>query len=150
MVREWKEQHSFVGEAPEPVIVTAPVNGVPTRIDITAEMQAACESIVPPIVETMLDLLQRVEPEFQERVRKNIILAGGGGLIRNLGPMLEKALERVGGGKVEVIERRRCSSAPTAAWLWRRTRRTATGIGWSISPSQSAPGSGRWALGHGL
>jgi len=104
MVREWKEQHSFVGDASEPVIVTVPVNGVPTPIDITAEMKAACESIVAPIVETMLDLLQRVEPEFQERVRKHIILAGGGGLIRNLGAMLEKALERVGGGKIAVTE----------------------------------------------
>src|SRR5690349_2630007 len=30
MVREWKEKHSFVGEAPERVIVSAPVDGVPT------------------------------------------------------------------------------------------------------------------------
>ena len=104
MVREWKEKYSFVGEAPEPVIVTVPVNGVPTRIDVTDEMRAACESIVAPIVETMLDLLLRVEPEFQEHVRKNVILAGGGGLIRDLGPTLERALERVGGGKVKVIE----------------------------------------------
>ena len=70
MVRDWKEHYSFVGEPAEPVIVSAPVNGAPTRLDITAEMRAACESIVPPIVETMLDLLPRVEPEFQERVRK--------------------------------------------------------------------------------
>jgi rod shape-determining protein MreB len=104
MVREWKEQHSFVGEPTEPVIVSAPVDGVPTEIDITSEMRSACESIVAPIVETMLDLLPRVEPEFQERVRKQVILAGGGALIRNLGPTLEKALERVGGGKVRVIE----------------------------------------------
>ena len=104
MVREWKEKFSFVGEAPAPVIVTVPVKGVPTKIDITAEMQTACESIVAPIVETMLDLLPRVEPEFQELVRKNIILAGGGGLIRNLGPTLEKALEKVGGGQIKVIE----------------------------------------------
>jgi rod shape-determining protein MreB len=104
MMREWKEKHSFVGTAPEPVRVTAPVNGVPTEIDITAEMAAACESIVPPIVETMLDLLSDVEPEFQAEVRKNIILAGGSGLIRNLGPTLEKALEPVGGGKVTVTE----------------------------------------------
>jgi len=60
MVREWKEKSSFVGEAPESVIVTVPVNGVPTRIDITQEMKTACESIVPPIVETMLDLLLHV------------------------------------------------------------------------------------------
>jgi rod shape-determining protein MreB len=104
MVRDWKDKDSFVGEAPQPVIVTVPVNGAPTRVDITADMRAACESIVPPIVETMLDLLSKVEPEFQERVRKNIILSGGGGLIRNLGPTLEKALEKVGGGKVKVIE----------------------------------------------
>jgi rod shape-determining protein MreB len=104
MVREWKEQYSFVGDPPAPVLVTVPVGGVPTEIDITAEMKAACESILPPIVETMLDLLSNIEPEFQERVRKNIILAGGGGLIRNLGPTLEKALERVGGGKITVTE----------------------------------------------
>jgi rod shape-determining protein MreB and related proteins len=80
------------------------VDGVPTQLDITAEMRAACESIVPPIVEAMLDLLSEVEPEFQERVRNAVILAGGGGLIRNLAPMLEKALERVGGGKVTVTD----------------------------------------------
>jgi rod shape-determining protein MreB len=104
MVREWKEAHSFVGEAPEPVMVTVPVSGVPTPLDVTSEMRTACESILPPIIETMLDLLSRVEPEFQERVRSNIILAGGGGLIRNLGPALEKALQQVGGGKVKVTD----------------------------------------------
>jgi rod shape-determining protein MreB len=104
MVREWKERYSFVGEPPETVMVTAPINGVPTQIDITTEMRAACESIVAPIAETMLDLLPRVEPEFQERVRHQVILAGGGALIRNLGPTLEQALGRVGGGKVRVIE----------------------------------------------
>ena len=35
MVREWKEQHSFVGEPPAPVVVSAPVDGVPTDLDIT-------------------------------------------------------------------------------------------------------------------
>ena len=104
MVRDWKEKYSFVGEAEEPVVVTVPVGGVPTKIDITAEMRAACESIVPPIVETMLDLLTHVEPEFQERVRNNVTLAGGGALVRHLGPTLEKALEKVGGGRVTVIE----------------------------------------------
>jgi rod shape-determining protein MreB len=100
MVREWKEKHSFVGNPPEKVMVTAPVNGVPTRFDITAEMRAACETLLPPTIETMLDLLSRVEPEFQERVRNNIILSGGGGLIRGLPEALKDALKQVGGGKV--------------------------------------------------
>jgi rod shape-determining protein MreB and related proteins len=104
MVREWKEKHSFVGTAPGPIVVTAPVKGVPTELDITAEMKAACETILPPIIETMLDLLARVEPEFQERVRNNIILSGGGGLIAGLPDALEDALKGVGGGSVRYME----------------------------------------------
>jgi len=105
MVREWKEKWGFVGDAPkDPIVVTVPVKGVPTEIDITAEMKTACESLVPPIIETMYALLAEVEPEFQERVRKSITLAGGGGLIRNLGPRLQCALEKVGGGVVKVVE----------------------------------------------
>jgi len=100
MVREWKEKHSFVGQAPERVMVTAPVKGVPTELDITDEIKAACETLLGPTVETMLDLLSRVEPEFQERVRNNIILSGGGGLIRSLPQALTDALRQVGGGKV--------------------------------------------------
>jgi rod shape-determining protein MreB len=104
MVRDCKEKYSFVGEAAEPVLVTAPVKGVPTELDITNEMKTACETIVPPIVETMLDLLARVEPEFQERVRNNIILSGGGGLIHGLAPALETALQSVGGGSVRYMD----------------------------------------------
>jgi rod shape-determining protein MreB len=104
MVREWKEKHSFVGSSRRPVIVTAPVKGVPTELDITTEMKAACEVVLAPIVETMLDLLARVEPEFQERVRNNIILSGGGGLIRGLPEALQDALRTVGGGNVRYME----------------------------------------------
>ncbi len=81
MVREWKEKYSFVGQAPQRAMVTAPVKGVPTELDITAEIKAACETLLAPTIETMLDLLSRVEPEFQEKVRSNIILSGGGGRV---------------------------------------------------------------------
>lgn len=104
MVRGWKEESSFVGNAKTPVLVTAPVNGKPTQIDITQEMRQACESILPPLVESMLDLLSRVQPEFQERVRNNIVLSGGTALIRGLGPRLEQELQAVGGGKVRVVK----------------------------------------------
>lgn len=104
MVREWKEKYSFVGEAPQRALVTAPVKGVPTEIDLTAEIKTACETLLNPTIETMLDLLSRVEPEFQERVRNNVILSGGGGLIRGLPQALEKALQQVGGGRVKYME----------------------------------------------
>jgi rod shape-determining protein MreB len=105
MVREWKEQHAFVGDPPaEPVIVTVPVRGVPTQIDITKDLQTACEAIVPPIVETMFDLLASVEPEYQDQVRRNVTISGGGGLIRNLGPKIQCALKQLGGGVVKVLD----------------------------------------------
>ena len=104
MVRGWKEEGSFVGQVKNPVIVTAPVNGKPTELDITQEMRQACESILPPLIESMLDLLSRVQPEYQDRVRNNVILSGGTGLIRGLGPRLEQELAAVGGGKVRVVK----------------------------------------------
>ena len=104
MVRKWKEEGSFVGESKTPVVVTAPVNGKPTELDITREMRQACESIVPPMAESMLDLLSRVQPEYQEKVRNNVVLSGGTGLIRGLGQRLEQELMAVGGGKVKVVK----------------------------------------------
>ncbi len=104
MVRAWKEQMSFVGEPCKTVEVTVPVNGKPTVLDITAEMRRACESLVAPIVETMLDLVSRVEPEYQERVRQNVILAGGGSQIPQLAKTLEVAFADLGGGRVTAVE----------------------------------------------
>jgi rod shape-determining protein MreB len=104
MVRDWKEKHSFVGEPKGQVVVEAPVRGKPTSLEVTAEMRKACESLLAPLSETMLDLLSRVDPEYQQRVRNNIVLAGGGSQIPGLAAALERALEEVGGGKVRVVE----------------------------------------------
>ena len=104
MVRDWKEKHSFVGEPKGAVVVEAPVRGKPTSLEITAEMRKACESIVGPLSETMLDLLSRVDPEYQQRVRSNVVLAGGGSQIPGLAAALERALEDVGGGKVRAVD----------------------------------------------
>lgn len=104
MVREWKEKHSFVGSPPGPVVVRFPVKGKPADVDITAEMKKACESVVGPIAETMLDLLSKVEPEYQEKVQRNIVLAGGGSKMPGLAAALEKTLSELGGGRVRLVD----------------------------------------------
>ena len=73
-------------------------------IDITSEMRRACESLVAPVTETMADLLARVEPEYQERVRHNIILAGGAPRSPGLAAAIERVLGDYGGGAVRVVE----------------------------------------------
>jgi rod shape-determining protein MreB len=104
MVRDWKERWGFIGEPKGRVTVTAPVKGKATGLDITDEMRAACESIVSPISETMADLLARVEPEYQDKVRNNVILAGGSSALAGLAPALERALAELGGGRVSVVK----------------------------------------------
>ena len=104
MVRDWKEQYSFVGSPKKTVKVTVPVDGKPTPLDITKELRASCESLLPPISETMLELISKVQPEYQERVRQNIILSGGGSLITGLGAALQQSLGDIGGGRVRVVK----------------------------------------------
>ena len=104
MIREWKEKWSFVGEPKGQVVVSVPVKGKATDIDITNEMRVACESILPPVCETMTALLAKVEPEFQSKVRNNIVLAGGSSLISGLPEALGKALDELGGGRATVVK----------------------------------------------
>jgi len=104
MIREWKEKWSFVGEPKAQVLVTVPAKGKAAELDITNEMRTACESILPPVCETMIDLLTRVEPEYQEKVRNNVIVSGGSSLIAGLPDALEKALSELGGGRVTVVK----------------------------------------------
>jgi rod shape-determining protein MreB len=104
MVREWKEGSSFVGKPKGRVTVEAPVKGKPTELDITAELRTACESLIAPVSETMLDLVARVEPEYQHRVRHNVLLAGCCSLIQGLPEALQESMAEMGGGRVARVQ----------------------------------------------
>ena len=93
MVRKIKEKHGFVGDPRSRVKIEAPVEGRFTEFDITDEMRRACESPMPAIVETAIDLIAGFDPEFQENVRKNIIVAGGGSQLRGLDSYLAAAMK---------------------------------------------------------
>ncbi|NLT65413.1 MAG: hypothetical protein GXX84_02275 [Acidobacteria bacterium] len=96
MVRQFKEQFSFVRTIDEQICVELPVNGKPSIHDIKDEIRRACESIIPPIVETITEMVSRVDPEFQTRIRKNIVLGGGGSLIRGIAQCLQEELSEYG------------------------------------------------------
>ena len=94
MVRRFKEKHGFVGEQKRRVKIEAPVDGIFTEFDITEEMRKACESPMPAIVETVIDLIAGFDPEFQENVRKNIIVAGGGSQLSGIDSYLGEATKQ--------------------------------------------------------
>ncbi len=104
MARKWKEQYSSVGDMGEDIIVEIPVDASILKLSITKELKTACESILPDIVAGISKLISTYEPDFQDSLRSNIWLAGGGSQIRNLGDVLEKKLELIGGGKVSNVK----------------------------------------------
>ncbi|MFW5973462.1 MAG: rod shape-determining protein [Bacteroidota bacterium] len=103
-VRDLKEKYAFVGGASGKVKVQVPVEGKFTEYDISSEIEAACGSIVAPIIETAIDLISRYEPEFQEAVRQNIYLAGGGSQIRGFADAIEEGLKEYGIVKVHSVD----------------------------------------------
>jgi len=105
MIKEIKERHSTVAESTPPIVVELPVRGKPTRFDITAQIHEACRSIVPPIVQGLGELVATFDPEFQERLKNRVLLAGGGSQIKALDVAIELEMhDRLGGGRVVRIE----------------------------------------------
>ncbi len=103
MVRRFKEKYSFIGTPPAAVEVDIPVDGKPIRHDITSEMRQACESILPALVETTLEMIAGADPEFQDKIRGNVVLAGGGSQIRGLRQNLEAKLREYGPAEVTCV-----------------------------------------------
>ena len=67
-------------------------------------MRRACEDILPGILETTAEMIARFDPEYQDAVRRNIILAGGGSQIRGLARRIEREMSAYGPCKVKCVE----------------------------------------------
>jgi len=93
MIRALKEQYGFVSDKADRVMARFPVQGRPKDFDITNELRTACRSIVPGIVDSIAELISTYDPEFQEAIRSNVILAGG-----------SRDLEELGGGRVTCVQ----------------------------------------------
>ncbi len=105
MIKDLKERFATVEETPSPVIVSLPVNGKPTDFDLTKEVRTAAQRIVAPIVEGLGRLVATFDPEFQDRLKNRVLLAGGGSQIRGLDSAIEREMHSMlGGGKVIRVE----------------------------------------------
>ncbi|MHB8881807.1 MAG: MamK family actin-like protein [Thermodesulfovibrionales bacterium] len=104
MVRQFKEQYSFVRELDEDIRVEIPVAGKPVMHDIKNEVKRACESILPALTETTIEMIARFDPEFQIKIKNNIVLAGGGSLIRGIREYLQDALKEYGPCNVTCVD----------------------------------------------
>jgi len=105
MVKSIKEKHGAVGELLDAAVVEFPVNGKPTSFDVTNEIRSACQTIIGPIVEGLGKLVASFDPEFQDKLKDRVLLAGGGSQIRGLDKALEAEMHRtLGSGHVIRVE----------------------------------------------
>ncbi|MFT5143361.1 MAG: rod shape-determining protein MreB [Rhodothermales bacterium] len=104
MVRSFKEEYGFIGAHRERVKVKVPINGTSTVLDVTSEIRSVCEGLVPVLAEAIMDLIARYEPDFQEEVKQNVFLAGGGSQIKGLAEGLTEELKEFGAFTIRSIE----------------------------------------------
>ncbi|HEX9792897.1 MAG TPA: MamK family actin-like protein [Planctomycetota bacterium] len=105
MLKQFKERFASVADEMEPALLDLPVNGKPTRFDLTKELRESCRTIVPRIVEGLGQLVASFDPEFQERLKNRVLLAGGGSLIKGLDNAIEAQMHaKLGSGRVVRIE----------------------------------------------
>ena len=78
-----------------------PVQGKPQSFDLTDAIRNSCSKIVPPIVEGLGQLIATFDPEFQDRLKGRVLLAGGGSQIRGLDTAIEaEMVNSLGTGRV--------------------------------------------------
>lgn len=104
MCKSFKEQYGYVSDAKDKIEVIIPVDGKPVLHDITDVMRQACEIIIDPIVSGIHKLVSSFNPEFQEKLRNNVVLSGGGGQMDGLSKRVEDGMKAFGGGRVTVVE----------------------------------------------
>ena len=98
-----KEENSFVGDNGKSIKVELRADGKPGTYDVTDQVQAACESLVPEIIETAENLIRSFPPEHQSDVLKNIVMAGGGSRIKGLASFIAEKLSTFGEVQVTTV-----------------------------------------------
>ena len=93
-VREIKEHHSWVlaEDGATPAIATIMVGGKPRKIDVTAQVGIGCEALLQKTFEMTRELIARANPDMVTELLRNIIITGGGSLIKGFGVALQAKL----------------------------------------------------------
>ena len=104
MIKIIKEKYGYVSDKEEQIEVEFTVEGRPRMFDIAKELKKACLNIVPDLTKAMYQLIGSFDPEFQRRLRDNVVVCGGGSQMVGLRKLIEQALDELGGGIVTIVK----------------------------------------------
>jgi len=99
-----KERYAFVSPITEGISVGFQVGGKPVLYNIAQELKSACESVLPDTLAGIRELITTFEPEFQDELRNNIVLAGGGSQIKGFPEVIETNLAEFGSARVKAVD----------------------------------------------
>ena len=117
-----KEDYAFVTEQVEHVLIESIRDGQSVQFDVTEELGEACMAIVPDIIEGIDKLVSTFNPEFQEKLKKHVFLAGGGSRMTGLRKEIEKyMIKALGHGRVRCVAEPLYAGADGALKLCRDT-----------------------------
>ena len=104
-VCETKERHSFVMSPETQVMIDLVVAGRTRQFDVTEQVGAGCDTLLKHILDLARGLIARADPDAVPELLQNIVLTGGGSLVRGLGVALQTLLIEDGyeNPKVSVI-----------------------------------------------
>jgi len=103
IIKRIKEKFGYV-TASDKVVIELTEKGKPANYDITGLLQDCCFKLTNPICEAVQQLVGEFDPEFQEKLRNNVIIAGGGSRLRGIDRAVEKGLEEYGGGDATTVQ----------------------------------------------
>ena len=104
IIKRIKEKHGYVSDTSDKVVVRLTDKGVQGEYDITDVLQSSCLKMTDPICSAVQKLVGGFDPEFQEKIRNSIIVAGGGSRLKGIDRAIEKGLAKYGGGDVVCVQ----------------------------------------------
>lgn len=104
IIKQMKERHGYVGPFAPEAFFTLNVEGKPSEFSVGDILTVATREFVKPICRAVQELVASFDPEFQAKLRNNIIIAGGGSRLRGIDRAIETALSEYGGGSALVTE----------------------------------------------
>lgn len=94
--REIKEKHSFVQGSTKDAKHSVMISGKIKQLEVADAVGTACDALLSKIYEAVRALIVKADPDSVPDLLQNIIITGGGSMIKDLDKALQKLLSEEG------------------------------------------------------
>ena len=92
-IREIKEQHGYCGPSRRPIDVRVIIGGKGRTIEVADILGDAFNELVDRVYESLKVLIERASSDSVRELLQNILITGGGSLVKGIDTVLQKRME---------------------------------------------------------